>query len=100
MTTLERTLNRFLGKRRAPSKPRRSRSGIGAARLRQHPRVEYVDGRDAGFEDWFIYLKPGWRWFGYVGEHAHGFETLREALREVNRAEPCDCEECQREAGK
>jgi hypothetical protein len=46
------------------------------------------------FEDWFIYLKPGWRWCGYIGEHAHGFTTLREALSEVEKAEPCDCDEC------
>lgn len=93
--TLQRELDRYLGTRRAPAKPRRSPAGgVGAARLRAHPRVDSVDGRDAGFEDWFVYLKPGWRWLGYVGEHAHGFATLREALLEVERAEPCDCEEC------
>lgn len=96
MNALKRELDRYLGRRASPAKPRRQRSGVGAAQLRAHPRVDSVDGRDAGFEDWFVYLEPGWRWRGYVGEHAHGFTTLREALAEVERAEPCDCEECRR----
>lgn len=62
--------------------------------LRGHPRVDSVDGREAGFEDWFVYLVPGWRWRGFIGEHAHGFTTLREALAAVKLTEPCGCDEC------
>lgn len=87
-------LDQFFTTRRQPSKPRRQRSGVGAARLRAHSRVAFVDGRDAGFEDWFVYLKPGRHWSGYIGEHAHGFTTLREALAAVQKSEPCDCDEC------
>ena len=53
-----------------------------------------MDGRDQGFEDWFVTLRAGWHWDGYIAEHAHGFTTLREALTAANKAQPCDCEEC------
>lgn len=100
MQTLKRELNRFLGTPRQPVKPRKSRSGVGAARLRAHPRVWFVDGRDVGFEDWFVTMRPGWCWGpGYYGEHAMGFQYLREALAAVERAEPCDCDDCKRELG-
>lgn len=101
MQTLRRELNRFLGKpRRQPSKPRRVRSGVGAARLRAHPRVWFVDGRDQGFEDWFITLRPGWHVEDSYGEHCFGESTLRECLSRVEAAKPCDCEQCQEEQAR
>jgi hypothetical protein len=99
LPTLTAELNRFLGKPRAKpiTKPRRQRSGVNAARLRAHPRVWFVDGRDQGFEDWFITLRAGWHYEGDPGSHAYGFTTLREALVAVERSESCDCEQCQQE---
>jgi hypothetical protein len=82
------------------SKPRRQRSGIGAAQLRRHPRVAHVDGRDEGHSDWFVYLEFGWHYAEDPASHAYGFDTLREALAAVRKAQPCDCEECEAEKGR
>jgi hypothetical protein len=71
-----------------------------AARLRTHPCVWFVDGRDQGFEDWFVTLHTGWHWDGYPAEHAHGFTTLREALAAVEKVQPCDCEQCREESAR
>jgi hypothetical protein len=96
--TIQSELNRLMGARRKPARPgSRRHGGISAARLRAHPRVQFVDGRDQGFEDWFIYLQPGWHYAGDPGSHAYGFTTLREALAAAETAQPCDCDECERE---
>jgi hypothetical protein len=83
-----------------PRKPRRVGVTRVGTRLRAHPRVWFVDGRDQGYEDWFITLRTGWHWNGYPAEHAHGFTTLREALAAVEKAQPCDCEQCQEERAR
>lgn len=68
-------------------------------RLKTHKRVQFLDGRADGFADWFVTLRPGWRWSGDPGDtvHCFGVATLAEAMREVRAAVLCDCDQCRRE---
>jgi hypothetical protein len=64
-------------------------------RIKSHPRVLALEGREEGFEDWFVELHYGWRWAGdMLPTHCFGAGTLSEAMREIRNAVPCYCEKC------
>lgn len=79
-------------------------------RLRHACAVTYADRVHEGWteqDDWngfgtwshWVYLKPGWRnaWVDPCAAlHAIHEPEVKEVLLQLRKAEPCDCEECQR----
>jgi hypothetical protein len=59
----------------------------------KHAKIETVDDeRDIG-NSLIVTLKRGWR-FEDIGEHVRGYDTKREAIKEVRASKPCACDQC------
>ncbi len=96
MKTLRQVSATFGAPRKRRVTPRRRAALLD--RLRAHARVEDIEREPT--DGWFVTLKDGWKSANdpMVPVHCFGADTLTEAMREVNAALPCDCDQCMRTA--
>jgi hypothetical protein len=64
---------------------------------RRHKRIEHWDDERSIGNSLIVTLLPGLR-FEEDGEHVRGFDTVKDAMRDVRTATRCGCEMCQQAA--
>ena len=72
--------------------------------LLRNPRVVWADDDRPHGGGWFVTLTNGWAFDGAVPAgrfrddctacHCRAFDTVKEALEAIRRADPCHCQRC------
>jgi hypothetical protein len=67
-----------------------------ASQATRHKRIQYWDDERSLGNSLIVTLHLGWQFSDDPGnaEHVRGFDTVRDAMREVRSSIPCDCPDC------
>jgi len=60
----------------------------------KHTKVEHWDDERSIGNSLIVTLKRGWAFDPKEREHVRGFDTRREAMADIRKAQRCDCGEC------